>query len=1507
MRLCRPYCFALFYVPWGEDYYAGFQQLENEMLMRRGKARLIELVSKYCAAALFATIAGLGVSTPPVMAQVMMLPGQFDVSPTGAALYTVPIEVPPGTGGMSPALTLDYSSDGGNGLLGVGWNLGGLPSIGRCPKTVAQDSVHGRIYFNTNDRFCMDGQRLIVTSGTYGAANSEYRTEIEGFTKVVAYGAAGNGPAYFKVWTKSGQIMEFGNTTDSRILAQGTTTARSWAANKISDTKGNYLTITYTNDTTNGQAYPTRIDYTGNASASLAPYNSVRFEYEARPDINPLYIAGSMIKNTVRLKKIKTYEGASTVVKVYELSYDASSSTSRSRVTSIKMCDGTGTNCMPATTFSMSTASLTFPQNSLNPVATGNMGSSVVLYIGDWNGDGVTDAMTWNPFNGTNKWFVNDGALGFTTYTNPITTSQITGASTELYIGDWNGDAITDVMWRNQANGTNRWFTNNGAVSFTQSNDPILTSSLKDGEIYFGDWNGDAITDVMWRSLYLNNGTNRWFTNDGALSFSQTNNLVSTMRTYQEFQGGELYDRFQQADEVNFVDGNGDGITDVMVYYAPLTSPAPGEDCDWYINGGAPSFTLKSSNLCIANLNYGDWNGDGLADALAYSPSIGSTGFWVNDGNLGFSVTVNPISNSTITGNWILSIGDWNADGLSDVMFHLPSAGTNRWFETSWDSNGALQFSYTSNVITPSQVTGTGGVLTFGDWNGDGFNDPLFRLPSAGTNRWFYKNGTMRPDVLTTATTGLGAPTDIFYKPLTQSSVYAKDVTATYPVIDIKVPYYVVSRVDAANGVGGYYSSSYAYVGAKLDVSGRGFLGFRQQVVTDLQTSVAQTLTFRQDYPFIGFVSEDKKVRSGVTLNDRDNTYAATNLGGTRRFPYLSQSVEASTDLNGTAFPAVTSAYTYDGYGNPLTIAVSTPDGANRTTTNTYSNNTASWILGRLLTATVASTTPDVTPTPTGCQTNCIETISFSVDDATVTQGDTAVFTVTKSGNASQSYTVDYATADGTATAGADYTAANGTLTFLTSDATKTVSIITASGGVVSSEDFYVNLSNASAISTISQAQGTGVINEFAPVSFTISDASVAEGGALIFTVTKTGATTLTHAVSYASADGTATAGSDYTAVSGSLSFAPGETSKTISISTGNDTTYENNETVIVNLTAPTNGATLADGQATGTITNNDAGPSFSVDDVSISEGGTLSFTVTKAGATTQSHNVNYATANNTAVASDYTAKSGTLSFTAAQTTKTVSVATTVDSVYENNEILRLNLSSPTNGSTISDNQGNGTINNNDAAPSFKIGNRTRVEGQNLSFTITKTGLTAKNHTISFATANNSATAGSDYVARTGARTFSSGVTTKTVLITGIQDSVVEPTEKFYVNLSNPTGGATITDAQGNGYITNDDVSNAAPNAVNDTFYNVNKTAWTTLNVRGNDSDPDGDAFTITSASGASGQLQIINGATQVRYQCPTGCNTDDSFSYTISDGSLTDTASVILFLTTGGGGLPLF
>ena len=171
----------------------------------------------------------------------MTVGGQFDVNPTGAATYSIPIVVPPGTAGLAPSLSLNYSSQSGNGIVGFGWSLGGLPAIARCPQTFAQDNTHGSVNYDANDRFCLDGQRLLMISGSsYGADGSEYRTEIDSFSKIIAHNTTGvAGPGWFEVHTKSGEILELGNTTDSRIIPvpvaghAAFTAARAWLASSL--------------------------------------------------------------------------------------------------------------------------------------------------------------------------------------------------------------------------------------------------------------------------------------------------------------------------------------------------------------------------------------------------------------------------------------------------------------------------------------------------------------------------------------------------------------------------------------------------------------------------------------------------------------------------------------------------------------------------------------------------------------------------------------------------------------------------------------------------------------------------------------------------------------------------------------------------------------------------------------------------------------------------------------------------------------------------------------------------------------------------------------------------------------------------------------------------------------------------------------------------------------------------------------------------------------------------
>ncbi len=367
--------------------------------------------------------------------------------------------------------------------------------------------------------------------------------------------------------------------------------------------------------------------------------------------------------------------------------------------------------------------------------------------------------------------------------------------------------------------------------------------------------------------------------------------------------------------------------------------------------------------------------------------------------------------------------------------------------------------------------------------------------------------------------------------------------------------------------------------------------------------------------------------------------------------------------------------------------------------------------------------------------------------------------------------------------------------------------------------------------------------------SFAVNDVSVTEGGSLVFTVTKTGSTSSSFSLNFATADGTATAGSDYTAASGTLTFASTDVTKTITVATTDDAAVESAETVLVNLSGATGGSTISDAQGIGTINDNDAPPppSFAINDVSVTEGGSLILTVTKTGSTSSSFSVNFATANGTATAgSDYTAASGTLTFASTDVTKTITVATTDDAAVESAETVLVNLSGATGGATITDAQGVGTINDNDVPPppSFAINDVSVTEGGSLVFTVTKTGSTSSSFSVNFATANGTATAGSDYTAASGTLTFASTDVTKTVTVGTTDDATVESAETVLVNLSAATGGATISDSQGVGTINDNDVAGTCSSV----GFSVNDTSAT-------EGDP--FAFTITKTGSSTGSCSV--------------------------------------------------
>ena len=520
------------------------------------------------------------------------------------------------------------------------------------------------------------------------------------------------------------------------------------------------------------------------------------------------------------------------------------------------------------------------------------------------------------------------------------------------------------------------------------------------------------------------------------------------------------------------------------------------------------------------------------------------------------------------------------------------------------------------------------------------------------------------------------------------------------------------------------------------------------------------------------------------------------------------------TATSGTDYTAITGGTLSFIPGLPVrTISVSvngdTVDESNETVVITLSGATAGSTIG---TASGTGTIRDDEP-------------NFSIDSPSVAEGDSGdtsnlTFTVTLSESYTSALTVDYADAGtGTATSGTDYTAvAGGTLTFAAGVTTRTITVPvtgdTADEGA--SETVVIMLSNATAGTGISTASGTGTITDNDP-QFSIADASATEGDSgsvdMTFTVTLSGAGSSSYTVDYASSDGTATAGTDYTAVSGTLTFAAGTTSQTFTVSVTGDTVNEANETLTVTLSNASAGTSIATASATGTITDNDT-PSFSIDSPSVTEGDsgsvTMTFTVSLNPAGASQHTVNYARTGGTAASgTDFTALSAsTLTFAAGTTSQTITVSVRGDTLDESNETVIITLSSASSGSTIGTATGTGTITDDD--PKFSINSPSVTEGDsgsvNLVFTVTLSAAGASQHTVGYAQTGGTATSGTDYTAVTAnTLTFAAGTTTQTITVSVTGDTADESNETVVITLSNASSGTAISTATGTGTIRDDD------------------------------------------------------------------------------------------------------
>lgn len=853
----------------------------------------------------------LAAAPPPAGAVTDRTPGAFEVSATGEATYTFPLKLPPGTSGMTPSLSFVYGSQRGNGLLGLGVRIVGFSAITRCMKTIAQDNAVAPVLYDATDKLCLDGNRLRLTGGTYGASGAVYQTEIDTFARI-SQNTAGlaSGLSWFEVKQKNGLIYEYGNSLDSRIERTGSANVvRLWALSKIRDRDGNAITFTYTEDNVNGTYRPNEIQYTSNPGQGLTAAYKIVFVYSARPAADPLvrYEDGYKSKETNRISRIDVLHNGTTIVRQFTPTYFGASSTSRTRIDVIDECGKNTQMCGRLFRLNWLTGS-----NALDGET--SSGTSItagsVVHTIDANGDGRLDAVYEAGGNWTVMWGQPSGG-----YTAPVSSGfAATNVATSHSI-DFDSDGIRDVLF---SDGTN-WKVLQGSRtgSFTGLTTTAPATGASTGQIKVADVDGDGREDLVFVSgqiLKLRKNT-------GA-AFSATTSDLYTLAAGNAYPSNPFgvpgVEEYRGGGSGISTDFNGDGRSDILVQ----TTASGVTSWRTLLSLGTTysASTLITSAAATRPLVL-DINGDG------YSDVVGQNGgnwlvYFAKGGNAVASLFESVLTTSVSAPLAGALAFDFDSDGHQDILSNV--AGT-------WN----VAYSTRENFAAPASIgiaatTDSRAV----DVDGDGLVDLAFN--GAGTWKFRAHSGNW-PDLAYEGYDAFDIYWALLYRSLYELDVYTRDATPPFPAKHFTGRLPVVNETYIADGTGYNSYMLYSYWNANWHGQGRGFLGFTRFKDWQQNTDVGNWVELSQAFPYIGVPTLTGLRRGDHTTKVTESTMTLANVpngaaGNERYFPYASQIVAKRWESDGTYHHQLISTATTDvlmsTYGVPYDVTTTTVEAA---------------------------------------------------------------------------------------------------------------------------------------------------------------------------------------------------------------------------------------------------------------------------------------------------------------------------------------------------------------------------------------------------------------------------------------------------------------------------------------------------------------------------------------------------------------------------------------------------
>ncbi|MFT6336125.1 MAG: RHS repeat-associated protein [Halioglobus sp.] len=858
--------------------------------------------------------------------------GSADVS-NGTSSYMIPIQIPAGTNNVSPDISLVYNSQGGDGHVGYGWNISGISTISRGLNTLYHDGKSQAVKLSSEDKFIIDGTRMIKSTPTmFVKENHDYGT-------IEMMGSMGSGPLWFRMETKYGVVMEVGKENNSTLLSEDGNEIIFWKVSKIIYQDGNYMEYEYNSSARDHRI--SEIRYTGNSVSGISPYNRVIFNYKDRGVTkNKTYEAGSTINLNNLLDNIEVKTEGDLLVKRYELSYGSDDINAYLKKVTEEGSDGSELN-PTILKYGDYTDEFSYDFVGFHPVATKE------IYTGDFNGDGYSDKLIANKVEEDGETYHdsyiietkapsptnNDFFYKFTQTLNGQARLGDEKGQYNFYSGDFTGEGRDDIVYAFSTEVNSDKFRLIGNIELHKMEpnaNGVITEDIgfpanakqffdhEDKSLNIGDFNGDGVMDMI---VILCDFT---FDLSGSISLENHEAYIyygslSTVFEKVTLTGTSTLDiEDWNVRNINTIDIDGDGKNELMVTNGLYSEIYTFEDTTvTSVNGSALGYPTQYHLMF-----FGDFNGDRKTDVLTRTDLNNNGAPWTVGRGTGSSfiedaenfqwLGLQPEIDENYVGELLL-IGDYNGDGKSDI-----ARGAN------YLNDQQIQFYFSRGnnwYYDPYNIDENAENNTFGvqDFNGDGKSDLMNRKPDAsGTTRVLKYKPRGQEMLLTNIKNGHGHETTYTYKNMTElGSEYTRTSFSDHPINTIRVPMQLPTRLKKE----GYATIRYEYTNAKLHKEGKGLLGFEKIETRTLDgTGMKEETNFilNNDHsillPETSIRKKLETVLSTRTIEHTITTHTAIESG----IDYFTHHVTGSTDINDFEGTQTSTSTTYDEHGNAI-------------------------------------------------------------------------------------------------------------------------------------------------------------------------------------------------------------------------------------------------------------------------------------------------------------------------------------------------------------------------------------------------------------------------------------------------------------------------------------------------------------------------------------------------------------------------------------------------------------